>query len=509
MILNNKKEILSLKSMLVLISLLAVAGCKKNQLPADSSSAIATVPNANLKTQSTPLITGINGHPFNTVAYNANSSTIAGVDYTTQANMVKAMGMTYYRVDVATDANGKATNETKLLDLIAKCQVNNIKVLPMIYDRCNYSGTTTSNYNAAYTQMAGFATLYGQYFDYFELGNEWELFDDLLLRAPNLPPNFHNGRDSTDYDLPRVNLAAQYVKGMEAGLKSVLPSKQSIVNTAGFFPTYWMDRMYAAAPTINVCGWHLYADMPAGYVNLGVTNIHQYLYNRYHRPIWYTESGYRFKTTLTQQANEDASNDWRNTLTTQATADPNVKAIIFYELLDEPERSGFSPYNFQEENFGWVKFNNYPGKTDQSAWNAWKANPARYQDWSYKRPAAELVGSDLVVTDISWSPATVHTGNTVTFTVTVKNNGVAATPAGTILGVSFKVDGHSAGCNGTSTASLAPGATRTLTANGCSPSTWTALVGTHSVVATVDDQSRIRESDETNNTRTESITVTN
>jgi hypothetical protein len=372
---------LPLISMATVLIFLAVAGCKKSHSTTEEP--VVTPPADTSKTKSTDLIIGINGHPFNTVAYNANSSTIAGIDYDTQCNMVKAMGMTYYRLDISTDANGKSTNESKLLSMIAKCQAKNIKILPMIYDRCSYTGTTTSNYSAAYTQMAGFATLYGQYFDYFELGNEWELFDDLLL-------NGKLGTVQADYDMPKLLLAEQYVKGMEAGLKSVLPNKQSIVNTAGFFPTFWMDRMFAAAPTINICGWHYYANVPAAYVSNNLTtNIHQYLYNRYHRPIWYTEAGCIFKTTLTQQANEDASNAWRTTLIAQAKADPNVKAVIFYELLDEPERSGFSPYNFQEENFGWVKYNNYPGKTDQAAWNAWKADPNRYQNWTYKKPAAE------------------------------------------------------------------------------------------------------------------------
>ena len=498
---NTKRQLHKLKGAIILLSFLSVAGCKKAQIPTNDPQDAAKGAAGNLQTLSTDLIVGINGHPLNTVAYNANSSTIAGIDYTTQSNMVKAMGMTYYRIDVATDANGKSTNEAKLLDLIAKCQANNIKVLPMIYDRCSYSGTTTSNYNAAYTQMAGFATLYGQYFDYFELGNEWELFDNLLLDG-------HLGQAQTDYDMPRVLLAEQYVKGMEAGLKSVLPGKQSIVNTAGFFSTFWMDRMFAAAPTINICGWHLYANMPAAYASNNLTtNIHQYLFKRYHHPIWYTESGYSFKTPLTQQANEDASNDWRNTLTTQATADPNVKAILFYELLDEPELGT----QFTEQNFGFVKFNNYPGHSNTAAYNTWLANPNRYQDWSYKRPGAELVGPDLIVTDVTWSPASPHTGNSVVFTATVKNIGVAATPAGVIVGVGFKVDGHSAGCNGSSSASLAPGASITLTANACSPNAWTALVGTHTVVATVDDpaNAQIRESNEANNTLSKTITVVN
>jgi hypothetical protein len=504
---NNKGQMLPLKCILILLAFLTAAGCKKNMVTKEGLSEAKQAAAGNLQTMSADLITGANGHPFNTVAYK-NSG---GVSYQTQADMLKAMGMTYYRINITTDANGNATSEANLLDLIAKCQANNIKILAMVGDRCSYSAgaTPAAQYTKAYTQMSGFATKYGQYFDYFELGNEWELFDSLLYRPsqPGYPANFRNGRDSTDYNLPRLRNAEQYVKGMEAGLKSVLPSKQSIINTAGFFPTYWMDRMFAAAPTVNICGWHLYAEMPSGYVGLGVTNIHQYLFNRYHRPIWYTETGYRFKTSLTQQQNEDASNDWRNTLTTQATADPNVKAILFYELLDEPELGS----QFTEQNFGFVKFNNYPGHSNAAAYNTWLANPNRYQDWSYKRPGAELVGPDLIVTDVTWSPASPHTGNSVVFTATVKNIGVAATPAGVIVGVGFKVDGHSAGCNGSSSASLAPGASVTLTANACSPSAWTALVGTHTVVATVDDPSnaRIRESNETNNTRSETITVTN
>ncbi|MDB5119663.1 MAG: hypothetical protein JWN56_881 [Sphingobacteriales bacterium] len=503
---NILTEKVLFRSTLALFLLGAAAGCQKKQLSDDGQVGTSGKQTSHILVNP-GLIMGINGHPLNTYEYNANSSTIAGVDYTTQANMVKAMGMTYYRIDISTKDDGTANNEAKMLDVIAKCQANNIKVLPMIGDKTDFALTQTENYNKAFTQMAGFATKYGQYFDYFELGNEWELFRSLYVTKP--AP--HQGQDSTDYNMSKVRIAEQYVKGMEAGLKSVWPNKQSMVNTAGYFPTFWMDRMLAAAPTINICGWHLYASMPAALQsNLGVSNIHQYLYNRYHRPIWYTESGYKASIAKTQQENEDASDAWRVTLTSQATADPNVKAIIFYELLDRPQRTdGTTGYDYGEENYGWVKFNNYPGKTDPVAWNAWKANPDRYQDWSYKKPAAELVGPDLIVTEVSWSPASPHTGDLVTFTCVIKNVGVAATTEGTIVGVSFKVDGNSAGCNGSSTVSLAPGASRTLTANGCSPSKWTAVVGTHSVVAKVDDQNRFKESDETNNTRTESVVVIN
>lgn len=445
------------------------------------------------------LLLGINGHPLNTYAYNASSSTVAGVNYETQATMIQQMGMSWYRVDVSTNASGQAVNHAKMLDLIAKCAAKNIKVLPMIYDRCDYTGTPEEAYNEAFTQMAGFATLYGQYFTHFELGNEWELFDK--LKKPT-----GDGRLESHYDTARVARAEQYVKGMEAGLKSVLPNAKSMVNTCGYFPTYWMDKMLAAAPTINICAWHLYADMPGAMLkNLGISNIHQYLYNRYQRPIWYTETNSRSKDTMSQERNEDRSNDWRIRITSEVQTEPYVEALLFHELLDQPERS--SGYNYEEENFGFVKFVGYPGKTDMTAFNAWKADPNRYQNWAYKKQAIDSVKPDLVVTDVTWTPAVPEPGDIVTFTATIKNQGDTATRAGVIHGVIFKLDGVRVGCNGSSTSSLAPGASRTLTATACAPTTWTAALGTHSIAATVDDQFRFSEKSETNNTRTESIIV--
>jgi len=120
---------------------------------------------------------------------------------------------------------------------------------------------------------------------------------------------------------------------------------------------------------------------------------------------------------------------------------------------------------------------------------------------------------DLVVTDISWEPANPVTGSAVTFSATVKNQGDAATPAGVKHGVLFTFDDGAAGSgvwSDTHTASLAPGAWVTVTANGGSASaTWTAVEGTHTVKANVDDVFRIAESDETNNVLTQQITVSN
>jgi hypothetical protein len=119
--------------------------------------------------------------------------------------------------------------------------------------------------------------------------------------------------------------------------------------------------------------------------------------------------------------------------------------------------------------------------------------------------------SDLVVTDISWDPATPAPGSAVTLRATVKNQGTAPTPAGVEHGVLFTFDDGAAGpgvWSDTHTSSIAPGAWVTLTANGGSTgATWKAIEGTHTVKANVDDVNRLAESDEANNVKSEQITV--
>ncbi|OGY23914.1 MAG: hypothetical protein A2172_02775 [Candidatus Woykebacteria bacterium RBG_13_40_15] len=116
---------------------------------------------------------------------------------------------------------------------------------------------------------------------------------------------------------------------------------------------------------------------------------------------------------------------------------------------------------------------------------------------------------DLIVTDISWSPANPQTGNAVTFSATIKNQGTGPTPAGIIHGVLFTVDSQTYVWSDSYTNSLAPGASVTVTASGgpTGTATWTATAGTHSVLANVDDINRIGESNENNNTLTETLTL--
>ena len=58
--------------------------------------------------------------------------------------------------------------------------------------------------------------------------------------------------------------------------------------------------------------------------------------------------------------------------------------------------------------------------------------------------AAQPILPDLIITSISMSPANPTSGQAVTFTATIKNQGTAATPSGVSIGVYFFIDGNPA-----------------------------------------------------------------
>jgi len=102
---------------------------------------------------------------------------------------------------------------------------------------------------------------------------------------------------------------------------------------------------------------------------------------------------------------------------------------------------------------------------------------------------------DVIVTSLSYASGI--------FTSTVKNQGTAATPAGTDIGVAYSVDGVYRTWGGVS-GPLAAGASVTIGSNG---GPYTIPRGTHTITAFVDDVNRFAESDETNNKLSQPITI--
>ena len=110
---------------------------------------------------------------------------------------------------------------------------------------------------------------------------------------------------------------------------------------------------------------------------------------------------------------------------------------------------------------------------------------------------------DLIITNISFSPATPKVGDEVTFTATIKNIGRGPSPNNTIHGVQFLVDGIQVGQSTSYTTAISVGGTANISG------TWSsATEGTHTILAKVDDlYDRIYELNEYNNGATSSITV--
>ncbi len=99
--------------------------------------------------------------------------------------------------------------------------------------------------------------------------------------------------------------------------------------------------------------------------------------------------------------------------------------------------------------------------------------------------------ADLIVQSITWSPSNPSRGDTVTFSVVLKNQGNAVSR---ITNVELFIDGNSRGLQ--DIPAINPGGTATKTYN------WVAIVGQHAIKAAVDQINHVKESNESNNERT-------
>src|SRR5882672_5954092 len=102
---------------------------------------------------------------------------------------------------------------------------------------------------------------------------------------------------------------------------------------------------------------------------------------------------------------------------------------------------------------------------------------------------------DVIVTSFSYSNGT--------FSCAVKNQGAAATPGGVVIGVAYLVDGVQVTW-GIANGPLASGASVSIGTDGGS---YVIPNGTSMITAFVDDVNRFAESDETNNTLVQTLTV--
>ena len=116
---------------------------------------------------------------------------------------------------------------------------------------------------------------------------------------------------------------------------------------------------------------------------------------------------------------------------------------------------------------------------------------------------------DLIITSVRRFPVSPRRGQVVFFSATVKNQGTGSTPAGQPLRLTFSLGGiTNVVWSDHFTESLPPDAPVVLNGNaGINGPGWTAVGGSQILIASVDDQSQIAESIETNNFSTVTFSV--
>lgn len=126
--------------------------------------------------------------------------------------------------------------------------------------------------------------------------------------------------------------------------------------------------------------------------------------------------------------------------------------------------------------------------------------PKGILDWS------EILMYDLVVTDISFNPASpVEEGTLVDIWISVKNIGSITSPE-TTLNIYIGGDDAS-GTNPGGTSSIIPIGSLSVGEEIKTRATWQAKIGTHTIMARVDPDNKINELDETNNQLSKTMIV--
>ncbi|HWV74004.1 MAG TPA: hypothetical protein VN040_19935 [Pseudosphingobacterium sp.] len=329
-------------------------------------------------------ILGVSAHPISQGKYN----NIPSVGFLFQLQVMQDAGLTFSRVDFSTlpdgtlqttspytwgrlygtqpsDVNVQGLPDTdgrkQNFGWYHKCTAVGIKLVNVIQviSRDNTSqaywtdkyATPQDAYDAGYNQISGFLTNYGDKVEYIEYGNELEISTDLIING--------NGQGLSNYNIDRLDRAVQYVAGMEAAKLAVKPSVISMFGHSGWLPVVLLDRVLAAAPTIDKIVWHWYSNNQNSINNPdpnhrlpndgklppanSFTNIFDYIENRYPgKKVWFTEAGYRYSETLTDSANEDRMISTHQRIWNDFINSTAGEAYFWHELIDMMGSGSFS-----------------------------------------------------------------------------------------------------------------------------------------------------------------------
>jgi hypothetical protein len=280
---------------------------------------------------------GINGH--------LGDAPYLKVPWAQQIAMIKERGMSYYRINVQTKADGSASSSIHLNALQKAADAAGVKLLPMLYLRTlDYDKSEAENYKMGKNLGGRFASKYGKYFVFYNLGNDEEL--PIIYRNKT-------GIKPEHYDPIKFKATAAYLKGMDEGIKANDPDAKTLIG-AGWLHFGFLQMCNDYGIKYDRIAYNWYSDMEnaAPKAPYFITDITQTLTTLFpDKPIWFTEYNYRYKAlSLTNERDQD---EFVNRFTAKCRANPNVKVAIIYELFDEPYKS------VQESAYGIIKWKNH------------------------------------------------------------------------------------------------------------------------------------------------------
>jgi hypothetical protein len=319
-------------------ALLLAAACSKQDLIEETQLTVG--PSATMSTSGKSPSTffyGVNGHPLGTKPYTS-------VPAKTQINLLKAMGMNIYRIDVQSQLdNGYITVPHLYKPLKEPADAAGVTLLPMLYPRdFDINLSERQSYERGRVLGDRFARRYGNDFTYYNIGNEMEL---RCLLSGSL-----SGAPVSHYDQKKFKVAAAYLKGMNDGIKSKDPNAKTIIN-ANWMHYQYLLMLERHGVKFDIVGYHWYDEMESlALKNHNISDITQFLSSKFNKPIWFLEVGVRNKTGTRSEAEQKAFLD---SFIAKCRNNPQVRAAIIYQLFDEPQKGTGLEANYGI--FKWAK----------------------------------------------------------------------------------------------------------------------------------------------------------
>lgn len=262
-----------------------------------------------------------------------------------QIQLLNEMKMKWYRINIQTYADGTIKTESRFLALHKAASEKGVNILPVIYTRSlDLNKTESESYKLGWELGSNFAAKYGQYFTYYDMGNDLEL--ELLIKGKT-------GQSQNHYDRRKTNVTAAYLKGMDEGIKSKDPTAKTMIS-AGWIHYGFIRMCDWYGVKFDVVAYHWYSDMEgsAPKAPYNIPDITIKLASLFpNKPIWFTEFNYRYKEAKSDTYETD-QNAFIMQFIQKCKNNPKVQALLIYELLNEPYKNG------DEGHFGLIKWVN-------------------------------------------------------------------------------------------------------------------------------------------------------